>query len=245
MTGNLNVLMMTVLSLFAGACVFAAEPEFSVTPGDNSLQVKVKENVENRAMTDAVFGKIGDSNTAKIWKSGLYIKSPPPGLNNVTLCGTIRVSGQKGGVRVISCGAGNLITSGYRLSAMADDGKFFLNLLVVGLPDAALPEGKNARYCIITSKEKTFKCGEWIFFAVVFNRAGKAEIFVNGELVLGSSIQTFEKDDLAPGTPTVIGNTEGAGGVSLELANMEVYYSLLSSVDLDKLKGKWLDILKK
>ena len=46
MSNKLNVLLVAVLGLFAGICVFAEEPEISVTPGDqNSLQIKVKEKV--------------------------------------------------------------------------------------------------------------------------------------------------------------------------------------------------------
>ena len=243
MSNKLNVLLVAVLGLFAGICVFAEEPEISVTPGDqNSLQIKVKEKAENRAVADAIFGKIGNINTVKLGKDGLYIlESPPPGLNNVTICGTVKVSGQKGIVRIIQNGAGNLITAGYRFSAFANENKFYLGLLVVGFPDATLPDGM--RYSIITAKDKLFTCGEWIFFTVVLNRAGKSEIFVNGELVGSGSIQLLEKDVIA-GCPTVISAPE-VGDVSLEIANMEVYYSLLSSVDVDKLKDKWLAILKK
>ena len=245
MSNKLNVLLVAVLGLFAGICVFAEEPEISVTPGDqNSLQIKVKEKAENRAVADAIFGKIGNINTVKLGKDGLYIlESPPPGLNNVTICGTVKVSGQKGIVRIIQNGAGNLITAGYRFSAFANENKFYLGLLVVGFPDATLPAEKQARYSIITAKDKLFTCGEWIFFTVVLNRAGKSEIFVNGELVGSGSIQLLEKDVIA-GCPTVISAPE-VGDVSLEIANMEVYYSLLSSVDADKLKDKWLAILKK
>ena len=245
MSNKLNVLLVAVLGLFAGICVFAEEPEISVTPGDqNSLQIKVKEKAENRAVADAIFGKIGNINTVKLGKDGLYIlDSPAPGLNNITLCGAVKVSGQKGVFRIIQYGAGNLITAGYRLSAVANENKFYLVLLVVGFPDATLPAEKQARYSIITAKDKLFTCGEWIFFTAVLNRAGKAEIFVNGELVGGGSIQLLEKDVIA-GWPTVISAAE-VGDVSLEIANMEVYYSLLSSVDVDKLKDKWLAILKK
>jgi hypothetical protein len=185
-------------------------------------------------------------NTVKLGKDGLYIKANPPGLNNVTLCGTVRVSGDKGIVRIASYGAGNLVTPGYRLSAKANDGKFCLELLMVGIPGAdTLPDGKNARYCLISSRDKTFHCGEWINFTVVMNRAEKAEIFVNGELVSSGPIQLVEKDDMSIDGRTVISAIEGDGDISMELANLEGYYSLLSSVDRDAITNKWFDMLRK
>ncbi|MEI6423121.1 MAG: hypothetical protein WCP55_12945 [Lentisphaerota bacterium] len=240
MTKKLNVLLVTVLGLFAAVCVFAEEPEFSVSPGEqNTLRVKIKENVEPNT-AEVEFGKLGDMNTAKP-KGIVFIASAPPGLNNVTLCGAIKVSGQNGTVHIINYGALNLITPGYCLAAKLNDGKFYLDLLVVGLPD-----GKDGRYCIISSKGKTFNSGDWIFFTVVINRAGKAEIFVNGELAGSGLVNSLEKDNMTvANAATMIGFGLPSKDGSLELANMEVYYSLLSSVDIDKLKDKWLAVLKK
>ena len=240
MINTFNMLLITFLGLFVGVSVFAEEPELSVSPGDqNSLQIKIRGNVENRA-TESEFGKIGDFNTVKLARGIIYAEKTPPCANNLTLCGTVRVSGQKGIIRIIQYGAGNLITPGYRLSAKVNDGKVYLDLLMAGFPD-----GKDQRYCVISSKGKTYNSGEWIFFTVVINRGGKAEIFVNGALVGSGLVKSLEKDNLMINNVSTEINQLENGDVSMELASLEVYYSLLSSVEIDKLKDKWCDILKK
>ena len=250
MTKKLNVVLMAALALFTGVCVFAEEPEFSVSPGDQSqgLQIKMKENparlfsttaVEYNA-TDVVLVKVGNTNTVKLNKM-LEIESSL-GTGSLTVCGAVKVSGQKGYVSIVNNGATNLIIPGYRLEAMVNDGKFYLRLLVVGTPEDVQKE--KGRYVTVASPNKLFTCGEWIFFTAVFNRTGKAEIFVNGELVASDLVQQFEKDKM-DFYRTWIGMYLPSKDVSLEIAGMEVYYGLLSSVDVDKLKDKWLAILKK
>jgi len=229
--------ILLIASLFAALPAFAVEPDLSVYPTESSLEISVDSAVKE-VSKDVELSKVGKINVAKILDSpdrGIAIKAPEPGLNNITLCGTVKISGQNGTIRIIEYGAGNLITLGYRLSAQVADGEYKLGLLVVGSPEVKRPDGLN-NYCIINSK-KTFPCGDWIFFAVVMNRAGNAEIFVNGEPVASESIQILEKDDMSIGARTYISAPE-SGDISMEFAGIEAYYSLLSSVEIEKISLK-------
>jgi len=229
--------ILLIASLFAALPAFAVEPDLSVYPTESSLEISVDSAVKE-VSKDVELAKVGKINTAKILANpdgGIAIKAPEPGLNNITLCGTVKISGQNGTIRIIEYGAGNLITPGYRLSAQVADGEYKLGLLVVGSPEVKRPDGLN-NYCIINSK-KTFPCGDWIFFAVVMNRAGNAEIFVNGEPVASESIQILEKDDMSIGARTYISAPE-SGDISMEFAGIEAYYSLLSSVEIEKISLK-------
>ena len=230
-----------IFSLFAAIRALAVEPELSVFPFDGMLQVAVNGNTK-ASSPNVEYAKVGNIETAKICDKWLGTTPPPPGLNNITLCGTLKISGQNGIVRIISYGAGNLITPGYRLSAEVVDGEYKLRLLMVGNAGVERPDNVN-NYCIIFSK-KHISCGEWIFFSVVMNRAENAEIFVNGEPVGSGPIKALKDDDLSKPDLTILSDLEVAGDISMEFAKIEAYYSLFSSVELEALNEKGLEILK-
>ena len=230
--------ILLIASLFAALPAFAVVPDLSVYPTESSLEISVDSEVKE-VSANVEFAKIGKINTATILDNpdrGIAIKAPEPGLNNITLCGAAKISGQNGVIRIIEYGAGNLITLGYRLGAQVTDGEYKLQLLMVGSPEVTRKDGLN-NFCIINSK-KTFPCGDWIFFAVVMNRTGKAEMFVNGEPVASESIQILEKDDMSIGARTYISTHEDSGDISMEFAGIEVYYTLLSSVEIEKISLK-------
>jgi hypothetical protein len=244
MPAKIIKLLAGAVSLFAASWLPAETPAFSARVIEDGGQAKLRVQEGDKAgqETDGWnFRNAGGASAVK-FSAGqrLFIDCPPPGVNNITLLGAVKVSGSNGGVYIVNYQASNLILPGYRLEAKVKDGKVFFDLLIVGSPGDL--EKKELRYKIISSKDKLLSAGEWIFFVVTVNRGGEAKIILGGESVARGSVKPLEKDDFSKKTATLM-NLHSGGDASLELAFIEGYYSLLSSVELEKIRYEWMSKL--
>ncbi|MCF6177684.1 MAG: LamG domain-containing protein, partial [Victivallaceae bacterium] len=115
------------------------------------------------------------------------------GTDSMTLSAMVKITGTKGAAYVMSNGAGNYLSPGYRFGARVADGKINFYVLLVGKPFGK----KKYNYVQVnTAKGKRPASGSWLYVTAVINRDKDVIIYVNDEIVGQGSVTKLAQQDL-------------------------------------------------